>query len=175
MLCQAGRHNIDENQYPQAGYTDVEVKSAVDKIWNSNEQEYMRLMNMAEKFKLYPAEIYFIFLSLLPLWDSRFGDVFTLFGGIDGMPTEILAKDMWEKNHNEKAVVRDKILYRFFIEKDYGFRPKSIVSSYMSGIYQKEGIEKAVDLKGDISPRAVQIFERLKDINHTFLFMAKRE
>lgn len=134
----------------------------------------MRLMNMAEKFKLYPAEIYFIFLSLLPLWDSRFGDVFTLFGGIDGMPTEILAKDMWEKNHNEKAIVRDKILYRFFIEKDYGFRPKSIVSSYMSGIYQKESIEKAVDLKGDISPRAVEIFERLKDINHTFLFYGQK-
>ena len=110
IICYAKQAgiNIDENQYPQAGYTDVEVKSAVDKIWNSNEQEYMRLMNMAEKFKLYPAEIYFIFLSLLPLWDSRFGDVFTLFGGIDGMPTEILAKDMWEKNHNEKAVVRDK-------------------------------------------------------------------
>ncbi len=89
--------NIDEKQYPQVKYTDDEVKNSVDKIWNSNTEEYMRLMNMAEKFGLYPAEVYFIFLSLLPLWDSRFGDVFTLFGGIDGMPTEILARDMWEK------------------------------------------------------------------------------
>lgn len=176
IICYAKQAgiNIDDMQYPQAKYTDDEVKSAVEKIWNSNSEEYMRLMNMADRFGLYPAEVYFVFLSLLPLWDSRFGDVFTLFGGIDGMPTEILARDMWEKNHKEKAIVRDKILYRFFIEKGHGLKPKSIVSSYLSGIYENEVRKKHIDLNGDISPRAIQIFESLKDVNQTFLFYGQK-
>ena len=73
------------------------MKKAVESIWNENDEEYKRIINVAKKFKLYPAEVYFIFLSILPLWDSRFGDIFTLFGGKDGYATEVLARDMWEK------------------------------------------------------------------------------
>ncbi len=78
------------------------------------------------------------------------------------------------KNHKEKATVRNKILYRFFIEKDGGLKPKSIVSSYLSGIYENEVREQAIDLNGDISPRALQIFESLKDVNQAFLFYGQK-
>ncbi len=163
--------NLNSECYPQAEYTDDEIKNELDKVWNCQDDELERIITMAKKFGLYKTETYFIFLSVLPLWDGRFKEVFSIFGGIDGFPTEILARDMWEKNHKEKAIVRNKFLYGFFIDEGPVLKPKRAVSEFLSGIYKNDNDSQIYEI---ISPRAQQIFENVKDLDKELLFYGQR-
>ncbi len=160
--------NLDPAQYPQLRYSDEQIQDALKESWMAVDEEYERLMNLEKHFRLHPCETYFIFLAVLPYWDSRFGDVFSLFGGVDGCATVILGRDMWKKNHKQQAVFRENILQRFFLEEGTVLRPKSHLISYLSGAVQQDDIFAA--RTENISPRASQIFLQTKHIKEPLVF-----
>ena len=108
LICYAKYAGVDLDPeiYPQIQYSDEQIQQIIKENWNTKDAEYDRLMKIGKYFQLYPSEIYVIFLSVLPFWDSRFGNIFSLFGGIDGRATLVLARDMWKKNHKQQAICR---------------------------------------------------------------------
>ena len=175
MICYAKYAGIDLDQekYPQIQYSDEQIQQIIDESWNTDDEEYNRIMKIGKHFHLYPSEIYFIFLAVLPFWDSRFGDIFSLFGGMDGRATPILARDMWEKNHKQKAVIREDVLTRFFLEEDLPLQPKSHLLSYLSGVMPQDEKTSVRDPEA-ISPRATQIFQQTKHIEEPLLFYGQK-
>ena len=175
MICYAKYAGIDLDQekYPQIQYSDEQIQQIIDESWNTDDEEYNRVMKIGKHFHLYPSEIYFIFLAVLPFWDSRFGDIFSLFGGMDGRATPILARDMWEKNHKQKAVIREDVLTRFFLEEDLPLQPKSHLLSYLSGVMPQDEKTSVRDPEA-ISPRTTQIFQQTKHIEEPLLFYGQK-
>lgn len=175
MICYAKYAGIDLDQekYPQIQYSDEQIQQIIDESWNTDDEEYNRIMKIGKHFHLYPSEIYFIFLAVLPFWDSRFGDIFSLFGGMDGRATPILARDMWERNHKQKAVIREDVLTRFFLEEDLPLQPKSHLLSYLSGVMPQDEKTSVRDPEA-ISPRATQIFQQTKHIEEPLLFYGQK-
>ena len=175
MICYAKYAGIDLDQekYPQIQYSDEQIQQIIDESWNTDDEEYNRIMKIGKHFHLYPSEIYFIFLAVLPFWDSRFGDIFSLFGGMDGRATPILARDMWERNHKQKAVIREDVLTRFFLEEDLPLQPKSHLLSYLSGVMPQDEKASVRDPEA-ISPRATQIFQQTKHIEEPLLFYGQK-
>ena len=139
LICYAKYAGVDLDPeiYPQIQYSDEQIQQIIKENWNTKDAEYDRLMKIGKYFQLYPSEIYVIFLSVLPFWDSRFGNIFSLFGGIDGRVTLVLARDMWKKNHKQQAICRENVMNRFFLEDDIVLQPKPHVLSYLCGIFPK--------------------------------------
>lgn len=171
MICYAKYAGIDLDQekYPQIQYSDEQIQQIIDESWNTDDEEYNRIMKIGKHFHLYPSEIYFIFLAVLPFWDSRFGDIFSLFGGMDGRATPILARDMWERNHKQKAVIREDVLTRFFLEEDLPLQPKSHLLSYLSGVRKLLFVILKRSLQGQ-----PKFFSKPNILKNRFCFTAKR-
>lgn len=175
LMCYAKFAGIelDAELYPQIQYSDEQIQQMIEENWNTDDEEYSRLMKIGKYFQLHPSEIYVIFLSVLPFWDSRFGDVFSLFGGIDGRATLVLARDMWEKNHKQQAICRKDIMNRFFLEDDIVLQPKSYLLSYLCGVFSQD--EKILVSKDEtVSPRVSQIFQQTRHIKEPLLFYGQK-
>lgn len=175
MICYAKYAGVDLDQakYPQIQYSDEQIRQIIKDCWNTGDEEYERIMKIGKYFHLHPSEIYFVFLAVLPFWDSRFGEIFSLFGGVDGHATLVLARDMWEKNHQQKAVFRKDVLMRFFLEEDLVLQPKPHLLSYLSGVIPHDEETPFIDPEV-VSPRAIQIFQQTKHIQEPLLFYGQR-
>lgn len=174
MICYAkyAGVSLDPMQYPQIRYSDEEIQQIVTNAWTSGDEEYRRIMKIGKRFRLHDSEVYFIFLSVLPLWDSRFGEIFSLFGGIDGCVTLVLARDMWEKNHKQKALIRTEMLNKFLKEESGVLQPKPYILSYLSGVLEQNWEVPMEDFES-ISPRVNQIFSQTKHINEPLVFFGQ--
>lgn len=175
LICYAKYAGVDLDPeiYPQIQYSDEQIQQIIKENWNTEDAEYDRLMKIGKYFQLYPSEIYVIFLSVLPFWDSRFGNIFSLFGGIDGRATLVLARDMWEKNHKQQAICRENVMNRFFLEDDIVLQPKPHVLSYLCGIFPKNE-DVSISDKEIISPRVNHIFQQTRHLKEPLLFYGQK-